>query len=278
MTEQRLHPGTLERFRVRARNATVNAENRIHDDDVARRYGFAGGLVSGTMVHAYLTRPLVARFGADWLARSVSDLVLARPVYDGQVLEITAGPLDGGDDEAGLRVRCADDRGEEMAVLESRLPKTLPPPDARAGRAPAAPADERPPASWARVVVDAPLRALHWRPTAADNAAWCEAVAEPLALYTEREDAPVHPGLLLQAANDVLTHNFRLEPWLHVSSHIVQRGAVHAGEAVEVRAVPTDKWERKGHQFVNLSVAMLVAGTLRVEVHHKAIFRVRPAA
>lgn len=276
--KQSPHQSMPERFRVRARNVTGNAENRIHDDDVARRYGFAGGLVDGTRVYAFLTRPLAARFGTDWLARSIADLALLRPVYDGDTLEVIPGPLDESEPEAGLRVRCTNEAGEEVALLEARLPRALPPPDARAGRAPSAPVDQRPPVSWERLVVDAPFRALHWRPTPADNARWCESVAEPLALYTQGGDAPVHPGLVLQAANDVFTHNFRLEPWLHVASHIVQRGAIRAGETVEVRAVPTDKWERRGHQFVNLYVAMLVEGTLRVEVGHKAIFRVRPAA
>jgi len=30
-------------YLVRARNAAAASENKIHDDDVARRYGFAGG-------------------------------------------------------------------------------------------------------------------------------------------------------------------------------------------------------------------------------------------
>ena len=37
-------------YRVRARNAATNSEDKIHPDDVARRYGFEGGLVPGVTV------------------------------------------------------------------------------------------------------------------------------------------------------------------------------------------------------------------------------------
>lgn len=37
----------LPEFRVEARNTSANRENRIHDDAVARQYGFRGALVPG---------------------------------------------------------------------------------------------------------------------------------------------------------------------------------------------------------------------------------------
>src|SRR5439155_21833293 len=52
--------------RVRARNLFRGSANRIHDDAVARRYGFAGGLVAGTTIYAYLSHPLVRLWGATW--------------------------------------------------------------------------------------------------------------------------------------------------------------------------------------------------------------------
>jgi hypothetical protein len=49
------------------------------------------------------------------------------------------------------------------------------------------------------------------------------------------------------------------------------------GKAIEVRAVPIEKWEKKGHQFLRLYVAMFMNGALAVEVYHTAIFQVRLA-
>ena len=41
-------------YRVQARNLSHASENRIHDDGVARRFGFEGALVPGVEVYAYM--------------------------------------------------------------------------------------------------------------------------------------------------------------------------------------------------------------------------------
>ena len=43
---------------VGAVNQFRHAENRIHDDGVARTFGYGAGLVAGTTVYAYLCYPL----------------------------------------------------------------------------------------------------------------------------------------------------------------------------------------------------------------------------
>ena len=55
----------------------------MHSDDVARRFGFQGGLVPGVTVFAYMTRPVVAHYGARWLARGWAEVSLAKPAYEG---------------------------------------------------------------------------------------------------------------------------------------------------------------------------------------------------
>src|SRR5437867_6771988 len=86
-------------YRVRARNLSRYSANRIHDDVVARTLGYAGGLVAGTTVYAYLTAPLVAAWGLDWLGRGTGALTLRRPIYDGDEVHVTARTLgrSGGD-------------------------------------------------------------------------------------------------------------------------------------------------------------------------------------
>src|SRR5262249_6469441 len=75
--------------RIRARNLSRYSANKIHDDATARDYGYAGGLVAGTTVYAYMTAPLVAAWGLDWLARGSGRLSLVQPAYDGE--ELMAG-------------------------------------------------------------------------------------------------------------------------------------------------------------------------------------------
>ena len=47
-----------------ARNFNEASENKIHSDDIARRFGFTGALVPGVTVFGHLAWPLTQRFGA----------------------------------------------------------------------------------------------------------------------------------------------------------------------------------------------------------------------
>src|SRR5262249_56628062 len=76
-------------YKVRAHNSSTASENRMHSDDVARRYGFQGGLVPGVSVFSYITRPVVARYGADWLARGWAEASFAQPAYEGALLTVS---------------------------------------------------------------------------------------------------------------------------------------------------------------------------------------------
>ena len=61
-------------FTITALNDATDSENRMHSDEVAARYGFAGALVSGVNVFGYMTQPLVAEFGAEWLSNTGFDV------------------------------------------------------------------------------------------------------------------------------------------------------------------------------------------------------------
>ena len=49
---------------------------------------------------------------------------------------------------------------------------------------------------------------------------------------------------------------------------------LRVGDTVEVRTVPTAKWERKGHEFVDLRIVYLVDGEVATEIVHTSIFRI----
>ncbi|MCZ6556689.1 MAG: hypothetical protein O7A69_02805, partial [SAR324 cluster bacterium] len=186
-------------YQLRAKNISVQSENKIHSDGVARSLGFGGALVSGVAVYSYMTRPLVERYGEAWLGRGTGLATFYKPAYEGDLLDIqAAGPdsLEGGQFPL-VTVRNAS--GVELARLEG------PPGDAPlqqeelAGLAATArPAGaERVPVSWEAVRLRQPLWTLQWRPRAEDNAAWCEGVMDDLPLYRESSEAPLHPGLVL---------------------------------------------------------------------------------
>src|SRR6516165_3838286 len=63
----------LDPYRVEAFNTAKASENKIHDDAVARRFGFGGGLVPGGDVYAYMAHQPVARWGRAWLERGAAE-------------------------------------------------------------------------------------------------------------------------------------------------------------------------------------------------------------
>jgi hypothetical protein len=75
----------------------------------------------------------------------------------------------------------------------------------------------------------------------------------------------------------VLKNRFVLPAWIHTASRLTFHAAVRVGPAYEVRAIPEEKWARKGHEFVRLYVAVLGSGRVVAEILHTAIFRPRRA-
>ena len=67
---------------------------------------------------------------------------------------------------------------------------------------------------------------------------------------------------------------FILPAWIHTGSRLVIRKPLQAGQEIEVRAIPIEKWEQKGHQFIKLYVAMMIQGEAAIEVEHSAIFHI----
>ena len=54
----------LEAYRISAYNTAKLSENKMHDDTVAKRFGFSGGLVPGVDVMAYMMHLPVAKWAA----------------------------------------------------------------------------------------------------------------------------------------------------------------------------------------------------------------------
>ena len=77
-------------YRVQACNLSHASENKIHDDDVARRFGFQGGLVPGVEVYAYMTHLPAVRWGVGWLERGTAECRFFKPVYDGKLATVSA--------------------------------------------------------------------------------------------------------------------------------------------------------------------------------------------
>jgi hypothetical protein len=264
-------------YLVTTRNTSARSDNKIHDDREAKRYGFKGGLVPGTALYAHLTRPIVARHGAAWLERNSGELALLKPAYEGERLEITVQEDAPGRDHPAHRASIADSKQTLLATLDTAMPGHLAAPDPWSRIVPERTEAPRIPIGWDAVKVGEPLRALAWGQTVAQQEEWCAGVSDDLPIY-RGAGAPVHPGLILQAANRALGNHYVLAPWIHVGSRILTRRALRIGQTAEVRATPIERWEKKGHQFFKVYVALVVDDEALAEIWHTAIFTVRLAA
>ena len=128
-------------YTVEAYNLSHASENKIHDDRVAQKLGFSGGLVPGVEVYAYACHPAVRRWGRAWLERGQIECRFLKPVYDGRLATVTAAQADGGLD---LRV---ESEGVLCATGRASLPAASGSPPSMAAYETRTPPAERPPAT-----------------------------------------------------------------------------------------------------------------------------------
>src|SRR5438034_9483213 len=67
----------------------------MHDDTVAKRFGFSGGLVPGVDVMAYMMHLPVTKWGRAFLERGLIEARFVKPVYDGETADVTGTESDG---------------------------------------------------------------------------------------------------------------------------------------------------------------------------------------
>lgn len=257
----------LAPYRVEAYNTAHASENKIHDDAVARRFGFGGGFVPGVDVYAYMTHLPVERWGRAWLDHGTAECRLAKPVYDGDRVTVSAA-----EDASGLEVRL-EARGIVCATGRTALPPPAPLPSLTDFPDLPEP-DPRPPADEDSLAVGTRLAIAPFVVTPELAAEYLDNVRETLPLYkTERL---VHPVIVLRTCNWVLSRNVVLGPWMHVGSTVRNFAAVRVGEALTARATVTGNYEHKGHRFVEADVLVLAEATKPVaHVRHIAIYRPR---
>ncbi|HEX5007671.1 MAG TPA: hypothetical protein VFV70_11190 [Hyphomonadaceae bacterium] len=251
---------------ISAFNTATASENKIHDDAVASRFGFTGGLVPGVDVFAYLAHMPMARWGKDWLSGGAMQARFVKPVYDGDAATVSASI-----DNELLALSIAA-RGEVCATGSAKLK----------GAAPAATLlstgempdfELRPRASMESLAAGSTLGTLHETYTRKEGLAHIEAVRDDPALYDDGGIA--NAAWLLRRANYVLADNVKLGPWIHVESAINLHGLLYEDDPLEVRAKVADNVETKGHLMVVLDVQMISGERRIMSCRHLAIYEPR---
>src|SRR6195256_5962911 len=110
----------LESYRVQAYNTAKQSENKMHDDTVAKRFGFSGGLVPGVDVMAYMMHLPVAKWDRAFLERGLIEARFVKPVYDGEMAVVT------GEENDGVLTITVESRRQICATGSASLPAAPP--------------------------------------------------------------------------------------------------------------------------------------------------------
>jgi hypothetical protein len=258
-----------------AYNHATESENQIHSDEVAKRFGFRGGLVPGVSVYAYLVHPAVVAWGLEWLGRGTSSVSLRKPLYDGSAFRVEP-KLDGPQSYRGEvidpdGVVCAEGRVSLSAAAEAAA--------ARRGDPPAPSRDARPEATRAT------LETLRERGMGSLRLVWPkdgqpdryvrDLDAMPDLVRLDREGF-ANPAFTLGLGNWALAANVRLGPWIHAESRVRHHAPIARESALVVESTVTDLFERGGHEFADLDVTVfLEPDTPAMSIHHRAIYKLR---
>lgn len=231
-----------EPWDVIAQNLPEHARNRIHTDEGARAAGFPAALVAGVTTYAYLTHPIVAIWGLDWVRRGGGEVRFRGPVHRGDAL--TCRPRrDAGDIVVDALAPGSD---HARAVL-----RAFPDSDA----APAARAGDR-------------LATRHVRLEGEFGASYGSRAGDDLDVYEKA--GVVHPAVWPALANHVVHAELARGPWIHTRSRISHHALAPEGSWAGIHATVVDRFHRSGERVV-LDVIIEVDGHVVATLEHEAI-------
>ena len=258
-------------YSIVAFNAAKLSENKMHDDTVAKKFGFTGGLVPGVDVYAYMSHAPLTVWGKAFLERGHMEGRFGKPLYDGETATVTAVERDN-----GLDIQI-ESRGIICGTGRATLPsasstaslddfKLATPPDN----------DRRPPADEVSYKVGAWLNIRPFSFSPEQQTQYLKDICEADPIYAK--EGIIHSGTILRACNWALTQNAKMGPWIHVGSTIRNLAPGHVGDEITARAKVTKNFENKGHKIVELDVLVIANGKTPIaRVAHAAIYEPRQA-
>lgn len=220
-------------------NLPDHADNLIHTDAGAQAAGFDRALVAGTTIYAYMTHPVVAGWGAEWLSSGGGELRLRRPVFDHDLVD------------------CLVSAGESGPVVAATVEG-----DARASFE-AWPQPEVP-----KVRDGEPLKVFEvtLSETHLDYGMRC---GDDLSLYAERQIA--HPVTWPNLANSVFIDNLVTGPWIHVRSRIYHEGLATLGSQIRIESNLIDRFESRAGERALVDMRLFADDTPVATIEHEAI-------
>jgi acyl-coenzyme A thioesterase PaaI-like protein len=268
----------LPDFHVSAPAPAEPHENKIHEDDLARQYGFKGGLVPGVIMYAWMTHPVVEALGAEWLERGSFETRFAKPIYYEEPATIRARVSARTAEVVTIEVAAHNSVGEVCGTATMSLDRSArPSPPVVADYAVAPLPAERPRATRALFEGLRVLGTPELDLDVAASAGFVTRFGETLGGYAGA-DAMGHPGMHLDMANRALDRNVRMSPWIHVGSAGRHLSAARVGDRLAMRGRVQRLFEKKGHEFVEADLLLVANGSRPVaSIRHTAIYLLRKA-
>lgn len=238
-------------FTVVAQNLPEHARNPIHTDAGAQAAGFERALVAGVTTYAYLTHPVAAAWGVEWLAHGGGEVRFRRPVFAGDTLECRPSEVAEAAPGAAVLIEACTDSGDDPRATFLAVRQSQPPVAMREGEV-------------------LPSRQVRLEGELGGD--YGERAGEHLALYADH--GLVHPAVWPAIANVVVHRNVARGSWIHTRSIVRHHSLAHAGEVADVSAVVVRRFERHGETAV-LDVHIHVEGRLVSSLEHEAIVALR---
>lgn len=273
---EKAHKNESLTYELTAFNFAEESSNRIHSDDMAKAYGFTGGLVPGIAIYAYMTYPVVKHLGTDWLQRGAISVKFIKPLYTGDRVHVEAKRKAADADELEILVSnadgttCAvgaagiDPTGIEAPGISDYPRRTLPG------------ADQRIEALAVRLPAGTPLGTLdfHLNPEELESIVRNDYL-DNLEKYSA-PDAVYHPAYLLEQANQIIMHSIDLGPWIHTRSEVQNFASPPAGEKLNIRGSVIRAYEKQGNEIAEFDLAIFDSkNRALMKVHHTAIIRLK---
>lgn len=263
-------------YELAAVNFAEESPNRIHSDEVARAYGFTGGLVPGIAVYAYMTYPVAKQLGIDWLRGGTISVKFIKPLYSGDLVHVEAKKKISDAYELEILVSNAD--GTTCAVGTAGIGSS----GIEAPRISDYPRRALPPAEQciearaASLPPGTPLGTLdfHLDPEELESLVRNDYL-DNLEIYSG-PDAVYHPAYLLEQANQIVMHNIDLGPWIHTRSEVRNFASPRAGEKLNIRGSVIRAYEKRGHDIAEFDLAIFDSKNRAImKVNHTAIIRLK---
>jgi len=266
----------LPEHRINASIDPSDSVNQIQDDAYAQHCGFRAGLVPGTTIFAYMSRPVVELLGRDWLERGASEVRFLRPIYEGEDIRITGSVSSlAKDGTVVLECQASNNQGTVCASGAAQLPPGKQENEPSRANYPSGAAILHRPISLESLKVGdllSPITSefnwnVHWQ--------YCQKSIRDHHIMYEKT---LHPGWILGRARQILAANYSILAWIDVSCQVQYFNIQEEECAIETRGRIQDKFERDGDHFVVLDLAVFAPTHCLATIRYTVIFRIAPNA